>query len=162
MAATASRFNETRKVLSGGVTKEDLLQRLGEQSIRLNDYATSLFADPDFMTSREPAELRVAFVSLTEIGLPNGGRYTEILAQAADTGLEACPLELAPHLRLDYQDQPEGPYLTVASLELRAGPETPNGFYLRRLNGELWLRGYESGPENIYQPDFSRFAFLIP
>ncbi len=104
--------------------------------------------------------MTVSLVSLTEIGLPEGGRYQEIVEHAAKAGLEPCPLELAAHLRLQYLDQPDGRYLTVASVELRPGPETPNGFYLRRLDGDLWLRGYESGPENVYAPDFSRFAFI--
>ena len=44
--------------------------------------------------------------------------------------------------------------------KLRSGPETPNGFYLRRLEDGLWLRGYESGPENIYPPGFTDFVFM--
>jgi hypothetical protein len=84
------------------------------------------------------------------------------MAKAATLGLGPCPLEVAPHLRLSYLDQLEGPYLTVASLKLRPGAETPNGFYLRRLDDGLWLRGYESGPENVYPPDFSEFVFVQP
>jgi hypothetical protein len=61
---------------------------------------------------------------------------------------------------LAYLDQQHGPYLTVASPELRPGWSTPNGFYLRSLPGGVWLRGYDAGPENIYQPGFTNFAFM--
>ena len=153
------RFRNVRSIRVGGFTKPDLLRRLAAQSVSLNDYARALFADAAFTTSSDARDVQVAVVSLTEIGLPSGGLFDEILARAATLGLQPCPLEVAPHLRLSYLNQPEGPYLTVASTKLRPGPETPNGFYLRRLADGLWLRGYESGPENIYAADFTDFAF---
>jgi hypothetical protein len=36
---------------------------------------------------------------------------------------------------------------------LRAQLGASKGFYLRRINGVLWLRGYRSGPEHIYSPE---------
>ncbi len=144
----------------GGLTKSELLSELGQRSISLNDYARLLFADPARGTATHTQDIQVAVVTLPEIGLPCGGTFAEILDHASALGLEPCPLDVAPHLRLAYLDQPQGPYLTVASLELRPGPETPNGFYLRHLPDGLWLRGYESGPENVYPPDFTDFAFL--
>lgn len=146
----------------GGLTKSELLSELGKHSISLNDYARVLFTDPAWGTSADAQKIQVAVVTLPEIGLPHGGTFAEILDHASGLGLEPCPLEVAPHLRLAYLDQPPEPYLTVASLELRPGPETPNGFYLRHLPDGLWLRGYESGPENVYRPDFTGFAFLQP
>jgi hypothetical protein len=153
-------FENIRQLRIGGVTKDELLQRLAQHSVSLNDYARDLFADAGFTTTTATRDVRLALVSLPQIGLPAGGRFDEILAKAAAVGLTPCPLEVAPHLRLSYLDQIEGPYLTVASLKLRPGPATPNGFYLRRLADGLWLRGYESGPDNVYPPDFSEFVFL--
>jgi hypothetical protein len=37
----------------------------------------------------------------------------------------------------------------------------PKGFYLRRIEGILWLRGYRSGPEHLYSPE-DRFVFCCP
>lgn len=156
------RFRNLRELWVGGVNKGELLRRLAQQSVSLNEYARVLFADADFATTSELTKVRLALVSLPEIGLPAGGTYEDILARAASVGLEPCELEVAPHLRLDYLDQPEGPYLTVASVKLRADPELPNGFYLRRLEDGLWLRGYESGPENLYASGFSDFVFVYP
>ncbi len=34
--------------------------------------------------------------------------------------------------------------------------------HLRHLSEWLWLRGYESNPENVYPPGFTDFAFLRP
>lgn len=146
----------------GGATKSALLAHLNQHSVSMNEYAETLFAAPEFTTSNEEYDIRIAVVSLSEIGLPNGGVYTEIVDRALDLGLHQCPLEVAPHLRLHYLDQPEGPYLTVSSQKLRAEDSFPNGLYLRRFDDRLWLRGYNSGPDNLYPPDFSSFAFLYP
>lgn len=145
----------------GGVAKEDLLARLLGEGVLLNDYARALFADEAFTTSPEAHVVRLAQVALPHIGLPAGGRFDEILERAAVRGLVPCPLEVGPHLRLAHLDQPVGPYLTVASPELRPGTETPNGFYLRHLADGHHLRGWEAGPENHYSPDFTDFVFAL-
>ncbi len=153
-------FGNPHTLRLGGTTKHELLSALAHQGVKLNDYARDLFADAAFTTSTETGEVQLVQVSLPDIGLPNGGRFDQIVTHAAEFGLEPCPLEVGPRLRLDYVDQPRGPYLTVASRELRPGPETPNGFYLRHLDDGLWLRGYEAGPENLYPPDFTDFVFV--
>lgn len=85
----------------GGTTKHEMLCRLSELDVMLNDYARALFADPEFTTSTDIRDARLV------------------------------------QLRLQYLDQPQGPYLTVASPETRPGPETPNGFYLRHIDDVL-------------------------
>jgi hypothetical protein len=85
-----------------------------------------------------------------------------------------CPLELGPHPRLQFLDQPEGhlghpsskhraPHgsITVASRPLTEDYETPKGFYLRRIDGVLWLRGYCSAPDDIWNPE-DRLVFCRP
>lgn len=149
------------EICVGGRTKDELLAELSRRGVMLNAYALALFADPDFTTADEERTVRVKQVSLAEIGLPDGGTFAEIVARAARSELRLCPLEVGPHLRLAYLDQPPGPYLTVASPEPRPGTASPNGFYLRHLDDGLWLRGYEADPDNVYPPDFSDFVFEL-
>ncbi len=153
-------IRELQPLVIGGSTKGELLWRLGLAGVSLNEYATVLFADPIFRPSPEPYEVRPVVVSLPDFGLSDGGTYEQIVERAAAEGLTECPTEVGPHLRLRYLDQPEGPYLTIASAKLRPEDPFPNGLYLRRLADGLWLRGYNSGPENIYRPDFTDFVFL--
>ena len=101
---------------------------------------------------------------------------TDICAAARQHGLAVCPLELGPHLRLALLDQEEGALgraqtehrappgsLTVVSHPLSDDDETPKGFYLRRIEGELWLRGYRSWAGHIWQPeDVLVFASALP
>lgn len=148
-----------KKITSGGIPLEQLLQRLAEAGVQHNEYARVLFNDPHFTIS-EPQQINIAVVSVKELDLNNGGTSSEIFAAASRQRLALCPLELAAHFRLQYMDQPEGPYLTVASVKTRDDEEYPNGFYLRRLNETLWLRGYRATSDYIWEPA-SAFAFII-
>lgn len=148
------------RIQIGGLTKQELQQQLRSCQVGMNRYAQILFDDPDFAPAPAPIEVTVVFVSLSDVGLDQGARYDEIVAAASALGLDQCPLEVGPHLRLQYVNQPEGPYLTVASPARSDDPDDPNGFYLRHVDGRLWLRGYEAAASELFEPDFSRFAFI--
>ena len=154
-----------RAVRVGGLTKLQLILKLRELSIRMNGSASRLFADDRFTTSG--AEYVVPTVELTvaALGYARGATLSEIFARARTLGLRLCPLELGPHLRTVYLDQPEGSFgapvrqhkapagsLTIASEPLDEDPRTPKGFYLRRIDGTLWLRGYVAGAAHVWSP----------
>jgi len=155
----------------GGITKRDLLAQLQEAKIQLNESARVLFRHDKFTTSPAVSHIETVELSVADIGYPEGACIGQIHDRAAECGLLLCPLELAAHLRLQYMDQPEGSIghppskyrappgsLTVASRELTSDYETPKGFYLRRIEGVLWLRGYRSGPDHVWSA-FDRFVF---
>ena len=146
-------------VSSGGVDKAELLARLESAGVLLNEAGRTLFADPRFTTSPTASRLDVVATSVADLGLSDGATIDLIVERAAAQGLELCPLELGPHLRLQFVDQEEGfigqpltkhrappGSLTLASAPLADDEETPKGFYLRRIEGVLWLRGYRSWP----------------
>jgi hypothetical protein len=154
-----------RVVHIGGLSEAALLARLREQGVRLNPAAEDLFANAAFRTSAEAREVEVALVTVAELGFAGGATYPQLVARAAECGLAECPLELGPHLRLQDLDQPEADAapprtrpgappgsLTVASTLLDDSEETPKGFYLRRIDGELWLRGYRADFEHVWDP----------
>ena len=72
----------------------------------------------------------------------------------------------APHLRLQFAEQEDGATglsitrntappgsLTVISVPLSSDDEVPKGFYLRRIDGKRWLRGYTSCARHVWQPE---------
>jgi hypothetical protein len=154
-----------RTVSIGGVDKPDLLAALRERDVRLNRAAEVLFADPRFTVSQERRTIEIAAVSVTELGFADGATYRQVTARALASGLEESPLELGPHLRLQFLAQPEGAAgeekrgeappgsITIASVPLDDTDETPKGFYLRRSDGVLWLRGYWSWPGHVWKPN---------
>ncbi|GAA0338149.1 hypothetical protein GCM10008967_30540 [Bacillus carboniphilus] len=107
------------------------------------------------------------------LGFPEGATTAHIFNKVRDFGLELCPLELGPYLRLEYLDQPEGDSgnplqqhqaptgsITVASKILTKDDNFPKGFYLRRINGKLWLRGYIVDGLHVWNSS-DRFVFCL-
>lgn len=150
----------------GGITKSALLERLAAAEVEINSAGYELFSDERFRTALHTQVVHVCQVSVAGLGLERGGVMSEIMAAAAERGLSYCPLELAPHLRLLLLDQDEGaigfPHtkhrappasITVISPPLCDDDEVPKGFYLRRVEGKLWLRGYTSWAGHVWQAE---------
>jgi hypothetical protein len=144
------------EITIGGMTKEQLLKNLSEANIQFNDYARTLFEHPDFTPVALSQKVKLAKVNLAELDLPDTCSFEEFSKQAALRGLKFCPLYLAAFLRLEYLDQPAGPYLTVAT-EKRE--DFPNGFYLRNNENALWLRGYKADGFDGW-PHANEFIFI--
>jgi hypothetical protein len=156
----------TRTVSVGGRTKAELLQDLQHNAIAMNESAQRLFASDDFTTSETRYDVPTVELTVRDLGFPGGATIAAIYARAGVLGLGLCPLELGPDLRLQYRDQPEGAWgqpvrrhqppsgaLTIASAQLSADDAVPKGFYLRRIQGVLWLRGYRCGPAHVWAPE---------
>lgn len=162
----------TRTIRIGGASKADLLSHLRLAEVRLNESAEVLFADDRFTTSAVRSLIEIAELSVASLGFRDGATFDQIVQQAEAAGLSLCPLELGPHFRLQYTAQPEGSLgrppsqhrappgsITVASEPLADDDGIPKGFYLRRIEGVLWLRGYRSSPDHNWSPeDFLVFA----
>lgn len=144
----------TRIIEIGGLTKLQLIQKLHQHPISLNEYAENLLSNDKFTTSETKYKLKTVELSIRNLGFPDGATMPQIFKRASELGLDLCPLEAGPHLRLDYLDQPEGNKghlpqrqaptgsITIASEIVNEDHNFPKGFYLRKINGVLWLRGY--------------------
>lgn len=155
-----------RTVEVGGLTKSQLIQKLQQCSILMNEYGERLFADDKFTTSDIKYSLKTVELSVGDLGFPEGATMAQIFKKARDLDLELCPLELGPYLRLGYLDQPEdysekslrqhqapSGSITIASEIPTEDEDFPKGFYLRRINGVLWLRGYRADHLHVWNPD---------
>ena len=156
----------SRTVTVGGLTKSELIQELRRTAISMNESAARLFASEHFTTSATRYAVMTVELTVRDLGFLQGATIIEIFGRAEALGLGLCPLELGPHLRLQYHDQPEGDWgqpirhhqapsgaITIASQKLTDDDDFPKGFYLRRIKGELWLRGYRCGNEHVWEPD---------
>ncbi|WP_409303925.1 helicase [Peribacillus sp. SCS-155] len=155
----------TRTIEVGGLTKSQLIQKLQQYSILINEYGDRLLTDDKFTTSDTKYSLQTVELTVSDLGFTDGATTAQIFKRASELGLELCPLELGPHLRLEYLDQPEGSAnliqrhqapsgsITIASEILAEDDDFPKGFYLRRINGVLWLRGYHADHLHVWNPD---------
>jgi hypothetical protein len=142
-----------RTVEVGHLTKPELLQEFERHSIKMNDMGKRLFADAPFARSESSCILKTVELQVRHLGFYKGAIWADIFRAAIERGLALCPIEAGPYLRLQYLDQPEGFWITVASQKLRDIDDYPNGFYLRRLTDGLWLRGYTASPDHLWKPD---------
>lgn len=167
-----THYIQQRIITLGGLKRADLIAALTKNAISINTHAETLFASDHFTTSKTPYTVTTVELTVHNLGYPKGATLAEFYKKAKQLGLDLCPLELGPHLRLQYLDQPEGhlgkpvrqhqaPYgaITVASKILTQDDNFPKGFYLRKMDGILWLRGYRSDSEHVWAPD-DHFVFL--
>lgn len=163
-----------RVVTIGGLTPAELREQLLRNAISLNESADTLLASAHFTTAQTRRSVTTVELTVRDLGFPQGATTAEIYARAAACGLALCPLELGPHLRLQYVDQPEGYYgqplrqhqapsgsITIASERLSPDDDVPQGFYVRRIKGELWLRGYRAGSDHVWEAD-DHLLFCLP
>jgi hypothetical protein len=150
----------------GGIDRSELLSVLRERNVQLNEAAETLFRDHRFTTLARRHVVEITALSVADLGFGEGATYGQVIARALELGLTECPLELGPHLRIQFLDQPDGAdgmplthgrappgSITVASPPLDDGDETAKGFYLRRVDAVLWLRGYWSWSGHIWSPE---------
>lgn len=135
-------FKYFKEISIGGLTREGLISRLTEKDFKFNKYAEMLFEHPSFSPGNDVEKVKLVKVTLADLQMANPCSFSEITQKASNLGLRTCPLYLAAFLRLQYMDQPEGPYLTIASVQPENGDDYPNGFYIRNFDSSLWLRGY--------------------
>jgi hypothetical protein len=157
----------TRTIQVGGRTGEELLRDLSEAGVNLNEHAKTLLLSDHFTATNPPQTVDLLLITVRDLGFADGATLPEILQQAQNSGLKSGPIDLAPHFRLQYLDQPDGEAgppgkaapgsITVASAPI--SPTVPRGFYLRAVSGELWLRGYRSDDDHLWDPE-DRFAFI--
>ena len=91
-------------------------------------------------------------VTVEKLGFSGGATIEQIQQALKSYGFSECPIEVAPYLHLHLKKQIEikketknqAPLgsLTIFSKPLMKDDDFPKGFYLRKYQGKLWLRGY--------------------
>jgi hypothetical protein len=169
---TADSITNTLRI--GGFGKADLLEQLTRSNVSLNEAAHTLFASNLFSTLPNSTLVSYVELSVLDLGFNDGATFPELQRGAESMGYLLPPVELGAHLRLQYHSQPEGALgmpatehrappgsITIASAPLSEDDSFPKGFYLRRINGVLWLRGYWAGLDNVWSPE-DRLVFQQP
>jgi hypothetical protein len=140
----------------------------------LNTLAVDALTNECVDTAKTSSVVQVVFASLEDLGLLEGGYLSAAIDAAASWGYELCPPDLGPHLRLAYLSQPEAPgklkpakhrappgSITVVDQRPPEDGTDYRGFYIRRIEGVPWLRGYTSWSGHLWQPN-DILAFVAP
>lgn len=93
----------------------DVREALDAARMRVGDSADEILGRPAFPFSRTQTELDLVVITAGDLGFqPGRTRVAEIYRRAMQVGLELCPAEVGPQLRLQYPNQPIGEFLHIA------------------------------------------------
>jgi hypothetical protein len=139
----------------GGKTAGEYTTALMEKHIQISNYATQLLESPDFVTL--PSGERAALVRLTvgDLGFTSGATTDEIYQKAQEWGLELCPPEVGPALRLAYSGSD---WVRIAMKQISDRDGGPGVFYLSRSDGGPWLNTSHARPDSRWD-SYNSFVF---
>ena len=140
---TAVRFKvwRTIKLGTGLKTADDFRNALKREGMKVDDRADDLLGQKAFTASESEKVADLVVVSLAELGFKNRAKREDIYKRAQELGLDLCPAEVGPQLRLQYKDQPKGEWLLIAMEPITDSAGGLDVFGVARGGNDRWLSG---------------------
>src|SRR3989344_3397632 len=102
----------------GGKTSRELIDELQGQKINVSPYAEAMLKSEKFTVSKKSENLTLVRLKVKDLGFRKEPTIDQIYERAKSLGLDLCPAEVGPHLRLQYQDQPLGEWFYIAMKQI--------------------------------------------
>lgn len=144
----------------GGKTAQQLENELEQAGININSYARDMMHSADFTTLKDPQKLETVRVKVQDLKLSRTSTTHIIYEKAQELGLELCPAEVGPHMRLAYKDQPMGEWFVIGMKQITDRFGLPFVFGLGRRGDGLWLDVGWAGPGIRWYPEHE-FVFSL-
>ncbi len=144
-------------------TADGFRKAIINSGLRISDWAIDMLANKAFTAAIKEQEIDLVVMSVKELGFKRITRYHQICARAKELGLELCPAEVGPQLRLQYLDQPKNEWLVIAMME---GIRDSSGhglftFCVGHNQDGRWLR-VEHGYYDCAWDLNEQFVFVLP
>lgn len=137
-------------------TGDEYTKELKKEGNKINDHAQDILNKLETLKQNESIDL-VSF-SVKQLGFPKGATLQEIYNKAKEFGLELCPPQVGPELRLNYKDQPDNEYLKIAIELLSDRDGDPVLFSVERVFSEPRLYNYRGRLDDPWHST-TRFVF---
>jgi hypothetical protein len=138
-----------------------LRQALGAARVRVGDSADEVLGRAAFQFSDVRMEVDLLLFKVAELGFEDSASLSEIYRRADELGLQLCPAEVAPLLRLHYVDQPLGDFLNVAMRPIATyGGDLVVLTVANAGTGPLLIGG--DGRPDVMLSWMTRFVFVRP
>jgi hypothetical protein len=105
--------------------------------------------------------VELAVLSAADLGVESESSLADVYKRARRVGLELCPAEVGPQLRLDYRNQPLGEALDIAMEPVATYSGDPTILTLVNWGTGLALIGRDGRSESMVSR-ISRFVFALP
>ncbi len=154
-------FNVWKTIKLGNYKNADEFRKaLKKNGFKTGDWANDILDKPAFTVAGAEEEIQLVNVSVADLGFKNGATYKGICAKAKELGLELCPNEVGPQLRLQYKDQPKGEHLCIAMEPITDSFGNLSIFHVGHDDDVLWLYGYY-GYSVPFWSAYYRFVFRL-
>jgi hypothetical protein len=92
---------------------------LEQAGCAVGDDVDAMLDSAAFPLAHAPRAIDLVVVSVAQLGFSKEASRAEIFARAKELGLQLCPPEVGPILRLQYPEQPVGEFLRIAMEPVR-------------------------------------------
>ncbi len=137
-------------------TPEQYTKELIDNGNQIYSYAQQILNKIEALKS--PEQISLVSFSVEQLGFPNGATLQEIYDKAQSMGLELCPPQVGPELRLSYTDQPNNEYLVIAMEAITDADGGPGLFGVDRFDSEPYLGNFYGGLGFRWRGNY-RFVF---
>lgn len=141
---------ETDPGINSPASAEEAMER---KNIYRSDWGKDILYKTEF--SKEAQKYELVRFTVGQLGFPNGATTQKIYDKAEKLGLELCPAEVGPHLRLQY---PGKEWMLIAMKQITDRGGSPGVFRLFTGGGQLGLSGDGADPDDRWRAD-SEFVF---
>lgn len=132
---------------------------LNEAGFHISDWASDIL--DRIQVSAEQVELDLIKLTVRDLGFAQATFLKQIFAKAKDLGLELCPADAGPALRLAYQNQPYGECFYIAMEPITGSDGNLEVFEVDHGHNGRWLSGRYDVPGDLWGPD-NAFVFVLP
>lgn len=152
---------KTIKLGTGLKTAADFRRAIKDKGMKFGSSANNILGQPEFIVATEEIELDLIIVSASELGFKNGATREKIYDRVKELGLELCPVEVGPQLRLQYADQLTGEWLLIGMEPIR-DPNSGLVVFLVAHDGVgLWIDSDVGDLDGVWNAD-NWWVFVRP
>lgn len=144
----------------GGKSKDQLKAALKTAGVNISSFVDDMLNSPDFVTLKNPQIMDTVRLRVQDLGLKGSLTTDQVYARAKELGLELCPAEVGPHLRLKDTDQPMGDWYWIGMKQISDRRAYPDVFYLNRPGDGVWLYDDWARPDDTWLPR-PQFVFSL-
>lgn len=143
----------------GGQSKEDFFNELAKKEkfkeINISEDGKSMLQNKNFTTLNKPENLKLIRLKVRDL-FEDSQAHTvgQIYQRAQELGLELCPPEVGPRLRLQCKDQPLNEWFFIAMKPIIASGGHPRVFWLGHNAHGVRLSGSVANPRDRWNPEY--------
>lgn len=149
---------KTIKLGTGLKYADDFRKEVVKAGMKISDWANDILGNA-FTVAGSVTEVELVACSVAELGFKDGATRKDIYVRAQELGLDLCPPEVGPQLRLQYTDQPKGEMLVIAMEPITDSAGLLRLFNVEYVDGGRWLSAYSGYPGSFWGGD-DLFVFL--